>query len=270
MRAVNLIPSDSRAGSAPVAGRSGGAAYAVPAVLGGLAILALLYGLAHHQISSRRTQLASLTARAQRAQAEAGELAPYTNFIALREERARAVSDLVDARFDWAHAFHELGRVLPHDASISSLDGTVGGGAGGASSAAAPASSTATPAAAGGATSAAGASSTSAPGGAAAGPAVTSATPPGSVPTVTLSGCATSQKQVALTLTRLRLIDGVSEVALQSSTKPNTTSSPGSAGAGGCGASDPAFTIQVTFAPLPSSAAIGSATKLTSQTGAGR
>lgn len=260
MRAVNLIPSDSRAGSAPVAGRSGGAAYAVPAVIGGLAILALLYGLAHHQISSRRGQLASLSARAQRAQAEAGQLAPYTNFIALREERTRAVSDLVDARFDWAHAFHELGRVLPRDASIGSLDGTIGGGVGGA----------AAPAAAGSATAAASATSTSAASGAAAGPAVTSATPPGSVPTFTLSGCATSQKQVALTLTRLRLIDGVGEVTLQSSTKSNTTSSAGGAGAGSCAAGDPAFTIQVTFAPLPSSAAIGSATKLTSQSGAER
>jgi hypothetical protein len=269
MRAVNLIPSDSRAGSAPVAGRSGGAAYAVPAVIGGLAILALLYGLAHHQISSRRAQLASLTARAQRAQAEAGQLAPYTNFVALREERTRAVSDLVDARFDWAHAFHELGRVLPRDASISSLDGTIGGSGGAASSAVAPAASTAAPAAAGSATTAASATSTSAASGAAAGPAVTSATPPGSVPTFTLSGCATSQKQVALTLTRLRLIDGVGEVTLQSSTKSNTTSSPGGAGAGSCGAG-PAFTIQVTFAPLPSSAAIGSATKLTSQSGAER
>ncbi len=50
--------------------------------------------------------------------------------------------------------------------------------------------------------------------------AVTSATPPGSVPTFTLSGCATSQSEVAQTLDRLRLIDGVSEVTLQSSTKP--------------------------------------------------
>ena len=39
---------------------------------------------------------------------------------------------------------------------------------------------------------------------------VTSATPPGSVPTFTLSGCATSQTEVAQTLNRLRLMDGVS------------------------------------------------------------
>jgi Tfp pilus assembly protein PilN len=254
MRAVNLIPSDSRGRSAPSGGRSGGGAYAVLAVLGALAVLALLYGMAHHQISSRRAQVATLTARAQRAQAEAGQLAPYTSFIALREQRMRAVSDLVDARFDWAHAFHELGRVLPRDASISTLDGTVGGNEAAAATTAAPA-----PAAPAGAASGASAAST-----------VTSATPPGSVPTFTLSGCATSQKQVALTLTRLRLIDGVSEVTLQSSTKSAATASGASGGTGTCEGGDPAFTIQVTFAALPSSAAIGSATQLTSHSEAVR
>lgn len=258
MRAVNLIPSDSRTGSAPGAGRSGGGAYAVLAVLGGLAILALLYGAARHQISSRRAQAATLNARAQRAQAEAGQLASYTSFIALRQQRMQAVSDLVDARFDWAHAFHELGRVLPRDATITSLQGTVGATQPGSPTPAASSASTA-------ASSARGAS------GASAGAAVTSATPPGSVPTFTLSGCATSQQEVALTLTRLRLIDGVSEVTLQSSTKSGATGGGAAGSSGGCEGNDPAFTIQITFAALPSSAAISSATaKPTSQTGAGR
>jgi hypothetical protein len=263
MRAVNLIPSDSRTGSAPGAGRSGGGAYAVLAVLGGLAILALVYGMAHHQISSRKAQAATLNARAQRAQAEAGQLAPYTSFVALREQRMQAVSDLVDARFDWAHAFHELGRVLPRHATITSLEGAVGATEPGASAPAATAASAAKPAA----SSAAGAS------GASASPTVTSATPPGSVPTFTLSGCATSQQEVALTLTRLRLIDGVSEVTLQSSTKSGASgAAAGSAGSsGGCEGSQPAFTIVITFAALPTSAAIGSASaKLTSNSGAGR
>jgi Tfp pilus assembly protein PilN len=256
MRAVNLIPSDSRTGSAPGAGRSGGGAYAVLAVLGGLAILALVYGMAHHQISSRKAQAATLNARAQHAQAEAGQLAPYTSFVALREQRMQAVSDLVDARFDWAHAFHELGRVLPRDATITSLEGAVGATKPGLS---APAASSSTPAAS--------------PAGAASGAAVTSATPPGSVPTFTLAGCATSQQEVALTLARLRLIDGVSEVTLQSSTKSGASgAAAGSAGSsGGCEGSQPAFTIVITFAALPTSAAIGSASaKLTSNSGARR
>jgi hypothetical protein len=267
MRAVNLIPSDGRTGSAPGAGRSGGGAYAVLAVLGGLAILALLYGMAHHQISSRKAQAATLNARAQSAQAEAGQLAPYTSFVALREQRMQAVSDLVDARFDWAHAFHELGRVLPRDATITSLQGAVGATEPGASTPAAPSSTPAAPSSTPAGSSAGGASGT------AAGAAVTSATPPGSVPTFTLAGCATSQQQVALTLTRLRLIDGVSEVTLQSSTKSGASgAAAGSAGSGGgCEGSQPAFTIVIAFAALPTSAAIGSSsTKLTSNSGARR
>ncbi|MFI5037030.1 MAG: hypothetical protein ACHP93_00955, partial [Solirubrobacterales bacterium] len=219
------------------AGRSQGGAYAILAVLGGLAILALLYGMARHQVSNRRAQAASLTARAQQAQATAAQLAPYTSFIALREQRTQAVSELVDSRFDWAHAFHELGRVLPADASINSLDGAVG-------------STTAAPAA----PATAGASASGAPRSAA----VTSATPPGSVPTFTLSGCATSQAEVALTLDRLRLIQGVSEVTLQSSTKSGVTGAS-SAGSGTCVGSDPAFTVQISFDPLPAPSVTSSA-----------
>lgn len=244
MRAVNLIPSDSRGGSSSAPSRSGGGAYAVLGVLGGLALLALLYGMAHRQVSSRRAQAASLTARTQRTEVAAAQLSPYVSFIALREQRMQAVSQLVDSRFDWAHAFHELGRVLPRDASISSLEGKVGS----------TAPSTGAPASAGAAASAA----------------VTSATPPGSVPTFTLSGCATSQSEVALTLQRLRLIDGVSEVTLQSSTASTSGGSSG-AGAGACAGTHPAFTVQISFAPLPSpSAASASSAALSTSTGVGR
>ena len=64
-------------------------------------------------------EAATLTAKAQRAQARAAALAPYTSFAAMREQRVQAVETLVDSRFDWAHAFHELGRVLPPQASRS-------------------------------------------------------------------------------------------------------------------------------------------------------
>jgi Tfp pilus assembly protein PilN len=145
MKAVNLIPTEQRAGSAVGVGRSEGAAYAVVAVLGGLALLAFLYGRADHQISSRRAEAATLTARAQSAQAEASQLAPFATFVALREQRENAVSSLVDARFDWAHVFHEFGRVLPSQVSVASLAGTIGASAtGGAAAAAAPPAASAT------------------------------------------------------------------------------------------------------------------------------
>jgi Tfp pilus assembly protein PilN len=240
MKAVNLIPADQRGGASVGAGRSEGAVYAVLGLLAGLALLAFLYGMADHQISSRKARVATLEAQAQQATAQANELAPYTSFIALREQRVQEVSQLVDSRFDWAHSFHELGRVLPRGATISSLAGTIGSST---ATASAPAAAAA-PAAGSAATASA---------------SVTSATPPGSVPTFTLSGCATSQSEVALTLDRLRLIDGVSEVTLQSSAKGGSTSG----GNGGCAGKDPVFAVEVAFDPLPATPAAGTASTAT-------
>ena len=252
MRAVNLIPAEQRSGSAVGAGRSEGGAYAVLALVGGIAVLALLYGMASHQISSRRDQIASTIARSQQAQSAADRLAPYTSFIALREQRTQAVAQLVDSRFDWAHVFHEFGRVLPTDVSISSLTGTIGStatvtAASPPPAAGASAGATATPAAAAGAA------------------AVSSVTPPGSVPTFTLAGCAASQPAVAQMLERLRLIDGVGAVALQSSTKGSNAGS-----GGGCPATSPIFSVQISFEALPSTTAAAAAAKTVSNTtGAG-
>jgi Tfp pilus assembly protein PilN len=248
MKAVNLIPADQRGGASVGAGRSEGAVYAVLGLLAGLALFAFLYGMADHQISSRKARVATLEAQAQQATAQANELAPYTSFIALREQRVQEVSQLVDSRFDWAHSFHELGRVLPRDATISSLTGTIGSST---ATAAAPAAAPAAPSA----------------GTASASTSVASATPPGSVPAFALSGCATSQSEVALTLDRLRLIDGVSEVTLQSSAKGGA-----SGGSGGCSGKDPAFTVQIAFDPLPAPPATGAASTATAaatSTGAG-
>lgn len=234
MRAVNLIPAEDRVVTTGIPGRSDGAAYIVLALLAGVALLAALYGHAHRQIAGKQGQLASLNARAQQAQAQAAGLAPYTSFTTLREERERAVSELVDSRFDWAHSLHELGRVLPSTASISSIEGTIGStSASGSSSSSSSKSSTST--------------------------SPVSATPPGSVPQFTLTGCATTQAQVALTLNRLRLMDGVSEVTLQNSTQSGSgSSSSASTAPGQCPPSAPAFTVQVTFDPLPAPSASAS------------
>jgi Tfp pilus assembly protein PilN len=244
MKAVNLVPADERAGAGAGAGRSEGAVYAVLALLGGLAVMALLYGRADHQISSRTAEVAALNARAQQEQARAGALAPYTSFVQMREQREQAVSTLMDARFDWAEAFHELGRVLPAGkVSLSSVDGTVGASSGSGSAPGAAAKAPAPATGATGATSATGASASST---------VTSATPTGSVPTFTLVGCAVSQAEVALMLNRLRLIEGVSEVSLQSSTQSSSSGAAGGAGSGSCASGNPAFTAQVVFDALPS------------------
>jgi hypothetical protein len=269
VRAVNLIPAEQRTGGSIGAGRSEGAAYAVLALVAGIAILAFLYGHAEHQISSRRAQVRTLSAEAQRAQALAGALAPYTNFISLREQRVKDVSELVGSRFDWAHAFHEFGRVLPANVSLSSLTGTIarstsssGSATAGSGSAASSSSASATPTSTSTSTSSsssASVSSTPAAGGSSSAGAspVASATPPGSIPQIALTGCATSQPVVALMLERLRLMDGVSGVTLQSSTK--SLSGGGGAGGSSCPAGNPAFTATVSFDPLPTAAATSAA-----------
>ncbi|HWX95382.1 MAG TPA: hypothetical protein VNZ01_00905 [Solirubrobacteraceae bacterium] len=234
MRAVNLIPADQRGGASRRAGRSQGAAYAVLGLLAGLALLAVAYGVARHQVSDRTSKAVALETRVQQVQAEAAKLAPYSSFIALREQRVQAVSQLVNSRFDWAHAFHELGRVLPANVAITALAGAVGSttGPAGSGPASGPAHSTGAGAGAGGS--------------------VASATPPGSVPTFNISGCAKTQSTVALTLERLRLIDGVSAVSLVSSTKSAAGGgSTGSTGGGACPGSYPVFNVLVTFDALP-------------------
>jgi hypothetical protein len=245
MRAVNLIPADQRSGASVGAGRSQGGAYAVLGLAVGLALLAVLYGRAHHEVGSRRAEAASITAQAHNAQAAAEQLAPYTSFIALRQQREQAVNTLVDSRFDWAHVFHEFGRVLPLQTSIQSLTGSIGSGSASGSSSSSSSSSAST------------ASVT-----------VASATPPGSIPTFTISGCATSQPAVAQTLQRLRLMDGVSQVTLVSSTVA-AGSAGSSTGSGGCPPKGPAFTAQITFEPLPTASAEVTATKTVSNSSGG-
>ena len=233
MRAVNLIPGDQRGGGSVGAGRSGGAAYAVLALLVGVALLAVMYGKASRAVSSEKSKAATLSAEAARDRAAAERLAPYTSFVALRKQRETAVQQLVDERFDWAHTFHEFGRVLTRQVAITSLTGEVGAKDSSSSSSSAS-SSPATGAAS-----------------------VSSATPAGTVPVFTVGGCATSQKVVAQTLQRLRLIDGVAEVTLQSSTKGNGTGA--SSAGGGCPPNGPVFTITVAFKPLPSASEASSA-----------
>jgi Tfp pilus assembly protein PilN len=227
MKAVNLIPGEQGRSGASITGRSDGAALIVLGVIAGLAALILMYGKAHHQISSQQGEVASLTAQASAIEARTGRLTPYTDFVSMATQRTQTVSQLVQSRFDWSHALHELGRVLPAGTALSSLHGTVGAGA--TSSAGA---SSAAPAPAAGATAA-------------------SSTPPGSTPVFALTGCATTQSVVAQTLQRLRLMDGASEVQLQSSTK----SGAGSGSSGGCSGNDATFSVQILFAGLPAAPA---------------
>lgn len=235
MRAVNLIPAEQREGAGGITGRSGGAALIVLGLIAGLAVLAVLYGTAQHTISSRRSELATVNSELAAARIQVGRLTQYTSFIAMADQRAQEISQLVSSRFDWSHAFNELGRVLPRTATLTTLHGQVGSGSGSGSSSPSTSAGAAGPAAA---------------------PAASS-TPPGSTPSFQLSGCAASQSEVANTLQRLQLMDGTAEVTLQNSAKSGPSGGGGSGGeahatsSGPCPPGSPTFSVTVTFTPLP-------------------
>ncbi len=221
MRAVNLIPAEQRERSGGLATRSEGVAHIVLGMLGCIALLALLYGIASHEVKSKESEATSLEARAQTTQQQASGLAEYKSFVSLRESREQAIVGLINSRFDWAHALSELGRVLPPGSTVTTITGGVGTtGAAGAK----PATS----------------SSSSA--------AVTSATPAGSVPSIAITGCAASQSTVSQLLTRLKLMDGVNNVELHSSEKAASASG----GTGSCPAGAPDYTATISFEALPS------------------
>jgi Tfp pilus assembly protein PilN len=223
MRAVNLIPSDQRrgagSGSRPV--RS----YVVIGALAVLVVLASLYAVAGRRVSDRKAELARVTAQAERAEAKAGALAPYARFAELSAKRVQTVTSLAESRFDWAHVMHEVGRVIPDDAWLTSLTGTVSPGV------ALEGSGSGT----GSLRSALG------------------------VPALEITGCTTSQSNVARMMSRMRLIDGVTRVALNASEKGEPGAGGGSGGGSGgdCrhGSSQfPQFSMVVYFAQRPATA----------------
>jgi hypothetical protein len=156
----------------------------------------------------------------------------------------QTVTSLAKSRFDWAHALHEVARVLPENAWLTSLTGTVspgttvaGGGGGGLRGSLA-------------------------------------------VPAIEVTGCTTSQSSVAKMMARLRLIDGVHRVSLSSAEKGTGSAGPanavsdsaaGATGSGGGSTSDcrnghakfPKFNMVVFYDPAAAPAAATASTAST-------
>ena len=210
MRAVNLIPSEQRPGAGGTYGRSGGVAYALVGLAAGLVAMSVLWLMARHDIATSNAKVAQLGQQAQQAQAAASGLTllqqlRHDEHLA-RERRgaARPGPLRLGPRLSRARTGPALRR-LADGGDGHGLDRHDGHSGGGAAAGAATGATGATGAAgAAGATGAAGAAG-------AAGGAATSATPAGSVPSLSLSGCTTSQSEVAYTLQRLALIDGVDQ-----------------------------------------------------------
>jgi Tfp pilus assembly protein PilN len=223
MRPVNLIPVEERhGGRKPM--RGGPLAYIVlGALLAALAGVTLLV-IANNQISDRTAEVAELSTQTAAAEAQAGRLAPYAQFHAVRNERALTVANLADSRFDWEQVMRQLALVLPDDIRLANLTGT-----------ARPDVSVSN-----------GESASlrqSIPG-----------------PALSMVGCGAGQEAVARFITVLKDIDGVTRVGIQSSQLPGTSSGgDGSVSASGAcekGHLPVQFQIVVAFdaAPIPAAA----------------
>ena len=134
MKAVNLVPSESRRGGG---GRSGGAVYAI---LGTLAAMVLMLGITAiegRSIKDKQAQAAALNEQADAAGARASALAAYANFAALKKARIDTVASLARSRFDWSETMHDIAGTIPSNVWLTRLVGTIspavsmdGGGSG--------------------------------------------------------------------------------------------------------------------------------------------
>jgi Tfp pilus assembly protein PilN len=227
VKAVNLIPSESRRGGRGVSTslpRSPG--YIVIGVLVFALALVTIYAVTAHTISQRKSKHATLQAQTAQAQAAAAQLSDYASFQQLAQARVQTVREIAAARFDWHAAFAQLSKVVPANTSLQSLTGTVAPGASVGS-------------AGGSASTLRGAIS---------------------VPAIELTGCTATQDDVARLMSRLRLIDGVTRVTLSNSTKSGSAQSGAAvstAGASGCGANGPSFDLVVFFSTLPGAGPTG-------------
>jgi Tfp pilus assembly protein PilN len=186
VRAVNLLPPDTRGASKAAAERGAG-----PEATGGagafvaLGVLAACVAgvagvvLTDNTIKQRQADLAEVTARHEALQAQAAQLKPFADYDQMAKARVQTVRDLAGSRFDWEQALRDLSRAIPADVTLSSLDGDIATGAGGGGSALRGAIS---------------------------------------APAITIKGCTGGQTQVARLMARLHDIDGVTRVSLSSST----------------------------------------------------
>lgn len=260
MRPVNLLPEGDRP-YVPTGARAG-SAYAVVGVLGALALAAAVYGFLTYQIDSRTARAQAASNEADKAEARASALGPFGAFAEIKQTRFASVTQLAEGRFDWERMLREVSRVLPDGVFLTELGASTteeatGAGAGAAN---APPSAAAAGAASG--------------------------------PSMTLTGCAPSQPDVATTLVRLRRLHRTQEVALGESSRPESESGGGGAPAAGGGGSAPgaagagtadagecgetggspnySFTATVKFTPQDATSAAGSKPKVPTSLGGGQ
>lgn len=249
MKAINLIPADQRRGAGGAAGRTGGAAYALVGLLAAALLIFGSWTVTNRQIKERTAEAASLEEQAQMRSQQASALGPYTKFAELRSSRVDTVKRLVDTRFDWAHAFGEISRVLPESTWLTAMTGTIAPGVGSDVGGTSDPLRTARP-----------------------------------VPAIEMAGCSTSQTAVTQFIARLRLINGVDRVAISSSKrattdKPDENSGPTDSAASvagqkytrkdPCTTDRPSFSLVIFFKGLINPPGKSGKPELNTETGAG-
>jgi Tfp pilus assembly protein PilN len=220
VKAVNLMPAGGGGAKAfgPGARSSSAGTYVVLGVLAALVLVAGAWSLSARLVTDREAELARVTVEATAAEARAGAASSYQRFSELAKARVDTVTSLSRTRFDWGHAMREVSRVLPADVWLTSMAGTSG-----AKDEAPSATASAAP-----------------------------------VPTFALDGCTVSQSRVARLMARLRAVDGVRGVELQTSEKADQAST-GDTACGPGKAGQPKFTMSILFA-APAGAAAAAAT----------
>ena len=184
MRAVNLLPPDTRGaskvsadlGAGPEA-KGGAGPFVVLGVLAACVAGAAGYVLTDNTVKQRQVDLAQVQARQTALQSQAAKLKPYADFDASARARVQTVKDLAGSRFDWEQVLRDLSRAIPQDVTLKSLEGDIASGGGGSALRGAISS-----------------------------------------PAITVHGCAPGQTQVARLMARLGDIDGVTRVSLANST----------------------------------------------------
>jgi Tfp pilus assembly protein PilN len=235
VKAVNLIPADAHAAGGRFKVKLAPPTYALLGLLVAGIVLMTAYVLAGNKVASSQAQLTTLRAEVAQAQSRAAQLGSYGKFASLAQTRVGAVRGIAATRFDWHTALANLAKVVPANTTLSSVTGSVvpgaspGGGSGGSS------------------------------------PLRTDIT----APALELAGCSASQDDVARLISRLRVMSGVTNVALGSSQKATQAAGSGSSsGAGGCNADAPSFDVIVFYKSIPGAGATG-ATSLGSATTTG-
>jgi Tfp pilus assembly protein PilN len=192
MKAINLLPPDLRGapkGATTVAADepSGFGAFAVLGALAICVVALAAYVLTTNTVKDRTAKLEAVGAQAQATTERVAQLKPYADFQAMAETRIQTVRDLASSRFDWEQALRDISRAVPADVTLTELNGTISGETAGS----------------GGIRGAIAA------------------------PAIELKGCTSGQARVAVLMSRLRNVDGVTRVSLKKSARPQKSETSG-------------------------------------------